>query len=161
MRSASLGSRRLEHPTAALFEGWDKTSRQHDARRRVAVVCEDFVVVVAMSLKKDGSLKANLVTCYRADNSIGKIGARRHGHGQRASACWEVSVMAAQKNKRPLICYAGSAAETSIGSKPIGSELSGKVYPERPVCRCWLCQTRAYSFDLRHAAEGMTQEQNR
>lgn len=63
----------LEHPTAALFEGWDKTLRQYDATRRVAVVYEDFVVVVVMSLKLDGSLKANFVTCYQADNSIGKI----------------------------------------------------------------------------------------
>jgi len=63
----------LEHPTAALFEGWDKASRQYDATRRVAVVYEDFVVVVAMGLKPDGSLKANFVTCYQADNSIGKI----------------------------------------------------------------------------------------
>jgi hypothetical protein len=39
----------------------------------VAVVYEDFVVVVAMGLKLDGSLKANFVTCYQADNSIGKI----------------------------------------------------------------------------------------
>jgi hypothetical protein len=28
----------LEHPTAALFEGWDKTARRYDATRRVAVV---------------------------------------------------------------------------------------------------------------------------
>jgi hypothetical protein len=63
----------LEHPTAALFEGWDKTSRRYRATRRVAVVYEDFVVVVAMGLKQDGSLKANLVTCYQADNSILKI----------------------------------------------------------------------------------------
>ena len=28
----------LEHPTAALFEGWDKTSRRYHATRRVAVV---------------------------------------------------------------------------------------------------------------------------
>jgi len=63
----------LEHPAAALFEGWDKTSRRYDATRRVAVVYEDFVVVVAMTLKSDGSLKANFVTCYQADNSISKI----------------------------------------------------------------------------------------
>lgn len=63
----------LEHPTAALFEGWDKTSRQYDSTRRVAVVYEDFVVVVAMGLKQDSSLKANFVTCYQADNSIVKI----------------------------------------------------------------------------------------
>ena len=63
----------LKHPTAALFEGWDKTSRQYDATRRVAVVYENFVVVVAMGLKQDGSLKVKLVTCYQADNSIRKI----------------------------------------------------------------------------------------
>lgn len=63
----------LEHPTADLFEGWDKTARQYDATRRVAIVYEDFVVVVAMRLKQSGTLKANFVTCYQADNSIGKI----------------------------------------------------------------------------------------
>lgn len=36
-------------------------------------------------------------------------------------------VTAAQKKQRPLIRYAGSAAETSIGSKPIGSELFVKI----------------------------------
>jgi len=36
-------------------------------------------------------------------------------------------VTAAQKKQRPLIRYAGSAAETSIGSKPIGSELSTTI----------------------------------
>jgi hypothetical protein len=63
----------LEHPTAALFEGWNKASRQYDATRRVSVVYEDFVVVVAMGLRQDGSLRANFVTCYQADNSITKI----------------------------------------------------------------------------------------
>lgn len=31
--------------------------------------------------------------------------------------------MLSEKNRRTLICYAGSASEASIGSKPIGSEL--------------------------------------
>lgn len=31
--------------------------------------------------------------------------------------------------KKPLIRYAGSAAETSIGSKPIGSELMREFIP--------------------------------
>lgn len=44
-------------------------------------------------------------------------------------------VMDAQKEQRPLIRYAGSAAETSIGLKPMGSELSARAYPERPVCQ--------------------------
>ena len=63
----------LEHPQAALFEGWDKVTCTYDSTRRVSVVYEDFVVVVSMGLKQDGSLKANFVTCYQADNSIGKI----------------------------------------------------------------------------------------
>lgn len=63
----------LEHPGAALFEGWNKDVRAYDASRRVAVVFEDFVVVVEMGLKLDRTLKANFVTCYQADNSIGKI----------------------------------------------------------------------------------------
>jgi len=69
----------LEHPSADLFEGWDKTARKYDATRRVAVVYEDFVVVVAMGLKLDGSLKANFVTCYQADTSIDRV---------RASPVW-------------------------------------------------------------------------
>ncbi len=40
-----------------------------------------------------------------------------------------------QKRKRPLICYAGSAAETSIGSKPIGSELNPKPYSKDRECQ--------------------------
>lgn len=32
-----------------------------------------FVVVVSLWKKLDGSLKANFVTCYQADNSISKI----------------------------------------------------------------------------------------
>lgn len=63
----------LEHPGADLFQGWDKGSRQYDNTRRVAVIYEDFVVVIAMSLKRDNSLKANFITCYQAENSIGKI----------------------------------------------------------------------------------------
>lgn len=63
----------LEHPQADLFAGWDKQSRSYNTARRVAVVYEDFVVVVTMGLKQDGALKGNFVTCYQADNSIGKI----------------------------------------------------------------------------------------
>jgi len=44
-------------------------------------------------------------------------------------------VTATQKKQRPLIRYAGSAAETSIGSKPIGSELDRRYYPKAAVCQ--------------------------
>lgn len=63
----------LAHPDADLFQGWVKTTKKHDATRRVAVVYENFVVVLNMGLKMNGSLKAKFVTCYQADNSIGKI----------------------------------------------------------------------------------------
>jgi hypothetical protein len=63
----------LEHPHADLFEGWIKLAKQYDSTRRVAVVHQEFVVVIAISLKTDCSLKANFVTCYQADNSIDKI----------------------------------------------------------------------------------------
>jgi hypothetical protein len=63
----------LEHPEADLYQGWNKGACSYDASRRVAVVFEDFVVVVAMGLTREGALRANFVTCYQADNSIGKI----------------------------------------------------------------------------------------
>lgn len=50
--------------------------------------------------------------------------------------------MAAPKKQRPLIRYAGSAAETSIGSKPIGSELSARVYPEQHISQADLVSSR-------------------
>ena len=69
----------LENPDAKLFQGWDRKMRRYDAGHRVAVVYESFVVVIKMSMKKNGTLKANFVTCYQADSSIGKI---------RNSPCW-------------------------------------------------------------------------
>jgi hypothetical protein len=63
----------LEHHRATFYQGWIKTRRRYDASRRVAVVYEDFVVVIAMKLSREGELRANFVTCYQADNSIQKI----------------------------------------------------------------------------------------
>ncbi len=63
----------LQHPKAEWFQGWDNKARQYNPRRRVAVVYENFVVVVMLGLKKDGAMKGNFITCYQADNSIGKI----------------------------------------------------------------------------------------
>lgn len=63
----------LADPTAACFQGWIKKAKRYDATRRVAVVMQDFVVVIAISRRRDGLLKASFVTCYRADNSINKI----------------------------------------------------------------------------------------
>lgn len=82
-------------------------------------------------------------------------------------------MMTAQKRQRPLIRYAGSAAETSIGSKPIGSELGAGVYPKRHSCQACLglaqsqadlpaCHpTAAPNTAPQQALAGMTHEQNR
>ncbi len=63
----------LGHPKADLYQGWIKNARRHDPVRRFAVVYEQFVVVVSLWKKLDGSLKADFVTSYQADNSISKI----------------------------------------------------------------------------------------
>jgi hypothetical protein len=63
----------LADPTAVRFQGWDKKNGLYDSTRCVSVVFGDFVVVIRLGKKADGSLKANFVTCYDADNSIGKI----------------------------------------------------------------------------------------
>ena len=57
----------LADPGAQRFQGWLKRERRHDPTRRVTVV------IIALSKRRDGRLKANFITCYRADNSIGKI----------------------------------------------------------------------------------------
>jgi hypothetical protein len=59
-------------------------------------------------------------------------------------------MMAAQKKQRPLIRYAGSAAETSIGSEPLGNELWSKSYLGRNPCQVnpSLTQKRGFSGPL-------------
>jgi len=56
-----------------LFQGWDSKNRCYFADGRVSVLYENFVVVIRISLKRNGDLKGNFITCYQADNSIGKI----------------------------------------------------------------------------------------
>jgi hypothetical protein len=63
----------LTDPGALRFQGWLNKRRRYDPTRRVTVVMGNFVVVIALGLRRDGALKATFVTCYRADNSIGKI----------------------------------------------------------------------------------------
>jgi len=63
----------LADPNADCFQGWNKRRKCYDPIRRVTVVIDDFVVVIGISRKRDGNLKANFITCYQADNSIGKI----------------------------------------------------------------------------------------
>lgn len=63
----------LADPGARRHQGWLKRERRHDPTRRVTVVMGDFVVIIALSKRRDGQLKAKFITCYRADNSIQKI----------------------------------------------------------------------------------------
>lgn len=64
----------------------------------------------------------------------GEIKARVLALRQRHAAWGEIKWGKIPREKmRPLIRYAGSAAETSIGSKPMGSELRAEVYPNRHV----------------------------
>ncbi|MBW3783181.1 hypothetical protein GL270_18370 [Aeromonas veronii] len=63
----------LEHPDASLYKGWNKEKKCYEEARRVSVVYENFVVVIELSLNKEGKLKGNFVTCYVADQSIDKI----------------------------------------------------------------------------------------
>jgi len=63
----------LESPESSIFQGWDKKKKRYDPCRMVCVLYEEFVVVIAMKLKKGGVLTAEFVTCFQADNSIEKI----------------------------------------------------------------------------------------
>lgn len=63
----------LTNPDADRYQGWSKVNRRYDPARRVSVAYEDFVVVLGLSLSGAGDLKAHFITCYQADNSIGKI----------------------------------------------------------------------------------------
>ena len=63
----------LENQEAIVYEGWDKRTRIYDCTRRVSIVYGSFVVIVSLSLKRDGTLKGNFITCFQADNSIHKI----------------------------------------------------------------------------------------
>jgi hypothetical protein len=55
--------------------------------------------------------------------------------------------MATPKKQWPLIRYAGSAAETSIGSKPIGSELRARAYSKLQVCQAHLTLVESWRVD--------------
>jgi hypothetical protein len=63
----------LINPNADLYQGWDKETRSIQKDRRVAVAFEEFVVVIRIWYRKDGSLAAKFLTSYLADESIEKI----------------------------------------------------------------------------------------
>jgi len=63
----------LRDPDADWYQGWIRAKKTYDTTRSVAVACGDFVVVLKFRAKRDGQVVADFVTCYFADNSIGKI----------------------------------------------------------------------------------------
>jgi hypothetical protein len=63
----------LADPNADWYQGWVRARKTYDTTRSVAVACGDFVVVLKFRARRDGQVVANFVTCYFADNSIGKI----------------------------------------------------------------------------------------
>ena len=63
----------LADPSAQRFQGWHARTKRYDPTRRVTVIMGDFVVVIALSRRRDGKLKGAFLTCYQADNSIAKI----------------------------------------------------------------------------------------
>lgn len=64
----------LTDPHADLFQGWDNQKKRIDMTCRVAVVYEEFVVIIRLKRNEDNSIeKAYFITAFQADNSIGKI----------------------------------------------------------------------------------------
>lgn len=59
----------LQDPTATLHVGWDKKNKSYDKSFRVAVVKNDYVVVIWIR----DETNAKFITAYVANNSIGKI----------------------------------------------------------------------------------------
>lgn len=57
-----------------------------------------------------------------------------------------------KKEKRTLICYAGSASEASIGSKPVGSELEYDICTKTPICQHFY--THGQQFETRQRSLG-------
>lgn len=54
----------LENTGASLYQGWNKDAKRHAPDRRVSLVLNNYVVVIELSFKLDGTLKANFVTAY-------------------------------------------------------------------------------------------------
>jgi hypothetical protein len=63
----------LTDPAAIRYQGWVAKTRSYDPARRVDLLYEDFVVVLALGFNRDRTLRANFITCYQADNSVAKI----------------------------------------------------------------------------------------
>ncbi|RKY06520.1 MAG: hypothetical protein DRP56_07275 [Planctomycetota bacterium] len=54
----------LQDPNSDRFVGWNAKKKQHDQNRRVTLVKDNFVVVIALT----GSQKADFITAFVADS---------------------------------------------------------------------------------------------
>jgi hypothetical protein len=63
----------LTNPKADLYQGWDRKRKGCDPSARVAVVYEEFVVVIRIYSGSSGGKRARFLTAYLAQDSIGKI----------------------------------------------------------------------------------------
>lgn len=59
----------LGDKSAVLKVGWDKKTKSYDRSRRVAIVRNNYVVIIHIKNAKE----AKFITAYEADNSINKI----------------------------------------------------------------------------------------
>lgn len=55
----------LEDTSAELFVGWNNDKRRYDPGRRVAVVMDDYVVIVALT----SNITADFITAFVADST--------------------------------------------------------------------------------------------
>lgn len=67
----------LTDPASDWRTGWNKSLGQADRSRAVCITDEDFVIVIGMHATDPA--RANFMSCYRADQSIGRI---------RCMPCW-------------------------------------------------------------------------
>ncbi len=64
----------LTNPAADFYTGWDSARKRHDNSHRVAVVYQEFVVIIRLRRDRGGGIvAADFVTAYLAENSIAKI----------------------------------------------------------------------------------------
>ena len=61
----------LADPASEWRTGWNKALGQADPTRAVCITDEDFVIVIG--LQRNQAARANFMSCYRADQSIGRI----------------------------------------------------------------------------------------
>ena len=54
----------LQDPDSERYIGWDKSKKTYDKSRRVALVKDNYVVIIVLT----GELKADFVTAFVADS---------------------------------------------------------------------------------------------